>query len=135
MSTNKFIEKLIGTGWVDPIDISVGSYESQRGIHVLADSIKRVLTTKIGERVMRPKFGSDLWKILFSPLNDMIIVQLKLATISALQQWEPRVELLAFEIEEMQQAKQLNMILNYKIVGTGTVYKLIYPIMLDKYFT
>jgi uncharacterized protein len=56
-------------------------------------SILLLLTTRPGERVMRPGYGCDLHKIVFSP-NDDTTAGLAIHYVrQAITTWEPRVEL------------------------------------------
>ena len=70
-------------------------------LEVLQSSVKMLLTTGLGERVMLPEYGTRLKKILFEPIVTGIqdVVQEEIAT--ALNQWEPRVTLQSLSIERV----------------------------------
>ena len=62
------------------------------------DSIYLILSTKVGERVFLPEFGSKLHKAIFEP-NDLIAADLiKLYIEEALQRWEKRIVVQNIEI-------------------------------------
>jgi uncharacterized protein len=65
------------------------------------DSVRQaillLLSTSPGERVMRPAYGCDLNKLLFSP-NDDTTAGLAIHYVrQALNRWEPRIEVLRLD--------------------------------------
>ncbi|MEW8000673.1 MAG: GPW/gp25 family protein [Candidatus Thiodiazotropha endolucinida] len=63
------------------------------GVDHLRQSIRNILTTPIGERVMRRDFGSRLFELIDSPMDGQTQVSLIAATAEALDRWEPRFNL------------------------------------------
>ena len=61
------------------------------GIDHLRQSIRDILTTPKGARVMRRDYGSRLYELVDAPLNGDTLVDLYAATFEALQEWEPRI--------------------------------------------
>lgn len=61
------------------------------GLDHLRQSIRDILTTPIGSRVMRRDYGSRLFQLLDAPMNRATLVQIYAATIEALARWEPRI--------------------------------------------
>ena len=57
----------------------------------VADSINRILTTRIGERVMRPNFGSNLYLLRDRPFNSEWRILATRYIYEAITKWEPRV--------------------------------------------
>ena len=62
------------------------------------DSVRQalllLLSTAPGERVMRPTFGCDLHRVVFSPNNDTTAGLAMHYVRQAIERWEPRVEVL-----------------------------------------
>lgn len=58
----------------------------------LKQSIRVILTTRIGSRVMRRDFGSMLPELVDKPVTARFRTDLYHATAQALQRWEPRVK-------------------------------------------
>lgn len=71
------------------IDANTG--QSLSGQDHLRQSIRDILTTPIGSRVMRRDYGSRLYQLVDAPLNGDTIVDLYAATAEALATWEPRI--------------------------------------------
>jgi phage baseplate assembly protein W len=62
------------------------------GIDHLKQSVRDILTTPIGSRVMRRDYGSRLFELIDNPTNPETIADIIAATASALKQWESRIE-------------------------------------------
>ncbi len=58
--------------------------------HIL-QSVRDILMTPIGSRVMRRDYGSLLPYLIDSPINAYFIMQLRASVIHALMRWETRV--------------------------------------------
>lgn len=97
------------SGIVNPLDSRV----------LIQASIQRILMVSPGERVMQPEFGMNLRKLLFEPLDLMLINDIKEHIIMALTQQEPRIVLqdLDFEINEEQHTISISIQYRYKRTG------------------
>lgn len=62
------------------------------GIDHLRQSIRDILTTPIGSRVMRRDYGSRLFQLVDRPTTPALMVELYVATAEALDRWEPRIK-------------------------------------------
>lgn len=63
------------------------------GLEHLRQSVIDILGTRIGTRVMRRDYGSDLPNLIDRPINDELTIELFAATATALDRWEPRLRL------------------------------------------
>jgi phage baseplate assembly protein W len=97
------------------------------GIDTVADdeavrqSLLMLISTRPGERVMRPEYGCDLHRLVFSP-NDDTTAGLAIHFVrQAVERWEPRVEILrvdAYRDPEPDQAMRLAIVLDYRVRAT-----------------
>jgi phage baseplate assembly protein W len=62
------------------------------GLAHLRQSIRDILTTPVGSRVMRRNYGSRLFNLVDNPLNAATLVEIYAATYEALLAWEPRIQ-------------------------------------------
>lgn len=60
------------------------------GIDHVRQSIRDILTTPIGSRVMRRDYGSRLFQLIDAPMNRATLLDIYAATIEAIERWEPR---------------------------------------------
>lgn len=61
------------------------------GIDHLRQSVRDILATPLGSRVMRRDYGSRLFALIDAPMNRGTLVQIYAAVIEALQRWESRI--------------------------------------------
>jgi hypothetical protein len=83
----------IGRGLRFPMGVDHrGGIAMTNGAGDLDCSMRVVLATAPGERVMRPRFGCRIWDLLFEPINANTIGLMASAVREALAEWEPRAE-------------------------------------------
>jgi hypothetical protein len=75
-----------------------------------------LLSTMPGERVMRPDYGCDLHKLVFSP-NDDTTAGLAIHYVrQALQRWEPRAEIQRLDaVRHPDRPEELILVLDYRV--------------------
>lgn len=71
--------------------ISATSGRKLGGIDHLRQSIRDILTTPIGSRVMRREYGSRLFDLIDAPFSASVKLDIIAATAEAIMTWEPRV--------------------------------------------
>lgn len=69
-------------------------------LDVLKSSVKMLLITTKGERIMQPTYGTLLRRIIFEPSTDSISTIVQQEITEALTQFEPRAALETFEIKK-----------------------------------
>jgi hypothetical protein len=80
------------------------------GIDHLRQSLADILTTPIGSRVMRRRFGSLIPALIDQPLTGITVLRLYAATAAAVTQWEPRLRLSRVQLDYNAQG-QANLML------------------------
>lgn len=65
------------------------------GIEHIRQSVRDILTTPIGSRVMRRDYGSLLPDLIDQPLTDATLLRAYAASVMAITRWEPRVRVLS----------------------------------------
>ncbi len=75
--------------------------ETVTGWDHLLQSVRDILSTPIGSRVMRRTYGSRVPALLDAPINQFTIAALIAAMAEALAQWEPRITLKRVRIFEV----------------------------------
>ena len=89
------------------------------GNGAIRQAILILLFTIPGERVMRPDYGCDLHRLIFSP-NDDTTAGLAIHYIRrAIEQWEPRVDIVSLDAGRGVEApERLNIQLTYRVRAT-----------------
>ncbi|EBT3889572.1 baseplate assembly protein [Salmonella enterica] len=65
----------------------------------ISQSMRDILLTPVGSRVMRPEYGSLLSALIDMPQNPALRLQIMVACYSAIQKWEPRIRLISISFE------------------------------------
>lgn len=84
-------------------------------------SIKTILSTYPGERIMLPEFGSRFKELLFDPMDEDTIDNMEYEIKEALDRWEPRISVDEVTIEEDLNKQTYNILIGYTILETGNI--------------
>lgn len=88
---------------------------------VISQSIKTILSTSKGERIMLPEFGSNLKEYIFEPLDistgELIILEVE----EALERWEDRISIIDVRVEEEPDDNIIKITVDYSVNETGEV--------------
>jgi uncharacterized protein len=118
----------LGRGWAFPVAtdvtgaIALAQYEVD-----IEQSVRIILGTEPGERVMRPTFGAGLRGMVFEPINTTTIALVQYRVQTALIQWEPRIDSVNVTVGFDPPSGMLRVDVSYRIRTTNTFYNLVYP--------
>ncbi len=65
----------------------------------IRQSVTDILTTPIGSRLMRRRYGSEVPELMDQPLNSATVLRIYAATAYAIRLWEPRISLTGLQFE------------------------------------
>lgn len=71
---------------------------SLTGLDHLRQSVADILTTPIGTRIRRRRYGSEVPELIDQPLNSATQLRIYAATAFALRRWEPRLQLSSVQL-------------------------------------
>lgn len=95
------------------------------------DSIYSILSTRIGERVFLPEYGSRLYQCIFEQ-NTLINRDLmELYTKEALRNWEKRIEVIKVEIGSNGDSNTVPIMIYYRIIKSNIQGSYVYPFNLN----
>ncbi|NLX10727.1 MAG: GPW/gp25 family protein [Chloroflexi bacterium] len=124
----------LGVGWAFPPAIepdgtaSLVAYEED-----IRQSIRIILGTNPGERVMRPDFAAGLNDFLFEPLNATTLARIGQRVRDALIDWEPRIDVLDVRVTADRVQRSLVLIdVHYRVRATNNPFNLVYPFYLKE---
>lgn len=72
------------------------------GIAHLRQSVRDILTTPLGTRVMLRDYGSRLFSLIDAPINRATLLDIYAATIEAIERWEPRLRVTSVSASDAQ---------------------------------
>lgn len=125
-------KEFIGKGWRFPIlPGPTGGLAWSEGDQNVEQSLRLLLLTRLGERVMRGKFGTRLGELVFKPGSQQNLRAIEREVENALLLEEPRVELLDVVAEaDAVDPSQVTVSLSYRVRRTNTRESLVFPFYL-----
>jgi phage baseplate assembly protein W len=93
-TSNALPTDFIGSGWSFPLRINArGGIELSRHDQDVQEAIRIILSTPIGERRMRPRFGCGVHDLTFATNDPATHGLIRYHVVQALTLWEPRIQL------------------------------------------
>lgn len=121
----------LGRGWSFPVDASDGDVDLVEGETDIEQSIRVILSTAPGERVMRPNFGCGIHSYVFEAVDTTRLTLIEDEVRDALVEWEPRIEVLAVDAELADRSTgRLDVDVEYRVRRTNNEFNLVYPFYL-----
>ena len=122
-------EQFIGAGWAFPprTDQTGGIALVTRDAEI-DEAIRLILGTAVGERPMRPEFGSRLHQFLFSAADATTAGLIAHDVRTALERWEPRIVVREVEVTiDENDASLLYIDIDYSVRTSNDRRNLVFP--------
>lgn len=120
----------LGTGWSFPPEFNNVSAQAA----LLSDeadvqsSLEILLSTRQGERVMRPDYGCNLDELVFEPLTTTFKTYIKDLISTAILYYEPRITVNKIDLDDTGELEGRILIsIDYTIRATNSRYNFVYP--------
>lgn len=131
-------QSFLGRGWCFPIRFSNGAISPTIMVEEEEDirqSLHIILSTRLGERVIRPDFGTALHNMVYHNMDLTARTQLKAAIEKAILYWEPRITLnkVSFDMSE-ERSGRLSILLEYTVRQTNSRGNIVYPYYYEEHF-
>ena len=124
--------QLLGQGWAFPVAPDPdGLLPLSAGPDKVAQSIRIILETEPGERVMRPDFGCGLRRYLMAPNSVATRSLIQRDVQRALSVWEPRIELTAVQVDPGDDPAMVLIRIAYVHARDRRPASLVYPFYLE----
>lgn len=126
MNTEK---TFLGTGWAFPPTF----IKTKGGIDLCSDeedvrqSLQILLTTSVGERVMETRYGCNLERLLFEPLNTTLRTYMEDLIKTAILYFEPRIHLNRVTLSPEPNNGLIEIEVIFTIKGTNSRSNFVYP--------
>ncbi len=126
-------KEIIGQGWAFPPGINAqGGLAMTDERSELSQSIRIILSTPLGQRLMRPTFGSRLQDLVFAPNNSQTMAQARRFVEEALGMWEPRIQVSQVDVHaDPLDLSCLVISIEYEVKATHDRRSLVYPFYLS----
>jgi hypothetical protein len=94
----------------------------------IESSLRVLIGTATGERVMQPDFGCNMEELMFESLDATMKTYMKDKIFTAILYHEPRIDLLDVIFHDEQEAEGLILIeIIYRVRGTNSRKNMVYP--------
>jgi uncharacterized protein len=101
------------------------------GPEKVRESIRIILETEPGERLMRPRFGAGLRRFLMEPNNVATRTLIHREVVAALDAWEPRISVAEVVVAPGGDPSLIDITIRYEHVRDGSSGLLVYPFYLE----
>jgi phage baseplate assembly protein W len=122
--------EILGTGWEFPprFDRNLNGPTMLEGVTDVENSIYIIIHTKIGERILRNQFGSNIHQLLFEPLNENMKTYMTDSLKRSLASSEPRIEVQTIELNQPNPGEgRVDIFVSYTIIETNVTNNLVVP--------
>jgi phage baseplate assembly protein W len=122
-------DEFLGTGWAFPVTTDPrGSVRTSEAADDVRESIRIILGTAKGERVMRPEFGCEIHDHVFSAATPSTLNLIESSVREALVQWEPRIDVEAVDARTDDDAPNRVLVeIEYRVRTTNSLSNMVYP--------
>ena len=134
MDDNIRNREFLGQGWAFPLQFSPrGQIALAVGERDIEQSIRIILETVPGERVMRPEFGCRAKELLFAPRNAATQGLLVRYVEQAMARFEPRIDVLSVNVVNDPGRDGTWLVeINYSIKATHDTRSIVYPFYISE---
>jgi phage baseplate assembly protein W len=134
MDDNIRNREFLGQGWAFPLQFSPrGQIALAIGERDIEQSIRIILETVPGERVMRPEFGCRAKELLFAPRNAATQGLLVRYVEQAMARFEPRIDVLSVNVVNDPGRDGTWLVeINYSIKATHDTRSIVYPFYISE---
>lgn len=125
--------EFLGRGWSFPVETdNTGEIRVVEEVTDIEQAIRLILSTAPGERVMRPDFGCGIHEYAFATINTTTLTLIEDEVRDALEEWEPRIEVLKVDSELADSATgRLEVEIRYRVRQSNNEFNLVYPFYLE----
>lgn len=118
----------MGSGLAFPLKVNAqtGRFVMSRYEDNIHESVRLILQTYQGERVMRPDFGAVAENVLFTDLNAAALTDMENRVREALEEHEPRITNVSVKALRENRG-ELNVEISYTVRTTNNLYSKVYP--------
>ncbi len=123
-------KSFLGKGWKFPIEIDATTGRIRMSEHEedIAESIRIILWTSKGERVMRSDFGCGVQSFLFGSMDETSLKMIESNIDEAIRIWEPRVTDIVVNAEpDDDETGKLSIHIEYVVRSTNNLFNQVYP--------
>lgn len=126
---NPVTNPFLGTGWSFPPTFlaPAGGVRLVSDLEDIQQSLRILLTTTLGERLLHPTYGCDLRPYLFEPMNASTTAFLQDLVRTAILYHEPRILPEAVSLSSVAEDGLLLIQIDYVVRSTNSRHNYVFP--------
>lgn len=124
------VNTFLGRGWSFPpsFDRINNANQMASDLADIEESIRIILGTTPGERMMQPAFGCPIKNVVFEQMSAHLVTKVNHIIGHALLNFEPRIKFLqAVFLDEIDNEGVIHIRIDYSIITTNTRHNIVYP--------
>lgn len=131
MQNNK---SYLGTGWSFPPTFTEGGKQLAMSADEqdIQESLQILLSTRVGERILQPRYGCNTEKLLFEPLDTGLQTYMQDLIETAILYYEARIRLNKIDLVPEPNEGRILIEVDYTIKGTNSRYNYVYPFYIEE---
>lgn len=124
----------LGQGWSFPPTFTrAGStLELVKAEEDIKQSLHILLSTTLGERVMRSDFGANLHQQVFEPMDAAFQSYVQSIISDAITLYEPRINFDTVEVQVDNEEGRIELTVNFTIISSNSRANIVYPYYLNE---
>lgn len=135
MATSFQQDDFLAKGWSFPPTFNdrLKSVEMTEKVEDINNSLKILLTTTPGERVMQPKYGCNMDEMIFEPLSTQVKTIMKDKIKTAILYFEPRIDVTSINMNTTNELEgEIIIEIEYILRATNNRYNFVFPFYINE---
>ena len=128
-------KSFLGTGWACPPAFSNKTYsvDTSSGDTDIKESLDALFSTWLGERLMVPQYGTDLWRRVFETIDTTAETVIAGSVRQSILMWEPRIDVIDVRVQADPTTGGTVLVdVDYVIRKTNARSNFVYPFYLEE---
>lgn len=128
-------QPFLGRGWGFPPTFHrnlLPGVSMLEGLEDIQSSLRIIIETVTGERVMQPTFGCNLMPFVFETMNVPTLAMMEKVVFEALTYHEPRIRIEQVSTTVEQEEGRVLIQVDFTVITTNSRYNYVYPFYLNE---
>ena|ERR1044072_2238922 len=124
----------LGQGWAFPPTFikGVNAVALAKSEEVIKQNLSILLSTTLGERVMRSDYGAGLQQQVFEPMDAAFKTYVTSIVSDAITNYEPRINLDRIDVFVDSEEGRIELTINFTIISSNSRANIVYPYYLNE---
>lgn len=128
-------DDFLGKGWGFPPTFvpALQGVEMTEKVEDINRSLQILLTTRVGERIMQPKYGCNMDEMVFEPLSTTTKTIIKDKIKTAILYFEPRIDVTAISMNTSNELEgEILIEIEYVVRATNSRFNFVFPYYINE---